>query len=50
MPCSPLRVWTALQRASAGDSTPRDVSTTDDNAIPSHNAQLGDGDTEGGQA
>ncbi|MGI8701608.1 MAG: xanthine dehydrogenase family protein molybdopterin-binding subunit [Nocardioidaceae bacterium] len=42
MPCSPLRVWTAIQRASAGDGTPRDVSTAD-NAIPSHNAQLGDG-------
>ncbi len=47
MPCSPHRVWTAIQRASAGDATPRDVSF-EDNDVPSHNAEVSDGSSHGG--
>ena len=43
MPCSPYRVWTALQQASSGDSTPTDKTFVDDDAQPSHNAQMTDG-------
>lgn len=43
MPCSPHRVWTALQTASSGADTPRDKTMVDDNADPSHNAQVSDG-------
>jgi carbon-monoxide dehydrogenase large subunit len=49
MPCTPHRVWTAIQNASAGDNTPRDVSF-EDNAVPSHNAEVSEGSSEGGQA
>ncbi|MDQ1616264.1 MAG: hypothetical protein QOJ60_2203, partial [Actinomycetota bacterium] len=37
------------QNASAGDNTPRDVSF-EDNAVPSHNAEVSEGSSEGGQA
>ncbi|MBA3311083.1 MAG: xanthine dehydrogenase family protein [Nocardioidaceae bacterium] len=43
MPCSPHRVWTALQTASSGADTPRDKTMVDDNADPSHNAQVSAG-------
>ena len=45
MPCSPHRVWTALQRASSGSSTPTGNPTVADAALPSHNAAT----SEGGQ-
>ncbi len=56
MPCSPFRVWTALQQASSGDASPTDKTYVDDDAQPSHNAQVSDGadttssDRNGGQA
>ena len=43
MPCTPHRVWTAIQNASTGDATPADNPTVDDNALPSHNAATSDG-------
>ena len=49
MPCTPHRVWSALQHASAGDATPRDVSF-EDNAVPSHNAEVSGSTSEGDQA
>jgi len=51
MPCSPFRVWTAIQKASSGDATPTDKSVVDDNALPSHNQTTDNIDpvqTEGG--
>ena len=38
MPCTPHRVWSAIQHASKGDESPTDNPTVDDNAAPSHNA------------
>ncbi|MEJ7690313.1 MAG: xanthine dehydrogenase family protein molybdopterin-binding subunit [Nocardioidaceae bacterium] len=50
MPCSPFRVWTALQHASAGEATPTDKTYVDDDAQPSHNAQVSEGaDTSASQ-
>jgi carbon-monoxide dehydrogenase large subunit len=49
MPCSPHRVWSALQNASSGASTPTVNPTVDDNALPSHNAATSGG-TDGGVA
>jgi carbon-monoxide dehydrogenase large subunit len=46
MPCSPHRVWTALQHASSGSATPTGNPTVDDAALPSHNAAT----SEGGQS
>ncbi|MBA3232395.1 MAG: molybdopterin-dependent oxidoreductase, partial [Propionibacteriales bacterium] len=47
MPCSPHRVWTAIRNASSGDDTPTGKSIVDDNADPSHNAQVSDGTDPG---
>jgi aerobic carbon-monoxide dehydrogenase large subunit len=49
MPCTPHRVWTALRDASSGEATPHDVSF-EDNAVPSHNAEVSGSSPEGGQA
>ena len=46
MPCTPHRVWTAIQHASSGAATPTGNPTVDDAALPSHNAIT----AEGGQA
>jgi aerobic carbon-monoxide dehydrogenase large subunit len=48
MPCSPHRVWSALQAAdgagsSSGASTPTEKTYGADDADPSHNAQLSEG-------
>jgi carbon-monoxide dehydrogenase large subunit len=43
MPCSPHRVWTAIQHASAGAATPTDNPTVGDAALPSHNAATSEG-------
>ena len=43
MPCTPHRVWTAIQNSSKGDATPANNPTVDDNALPSHNAATSDG-------
>jgi aerobic carbon-monoxide dehydrogenase large subunit len=48
MPCSPHRVWTAIQHASSGAGTPTGNPTVDDAALPSHNAATAEGSTEGG--
>ncbi len=50
MPCSPHRVWTALQHASSGDATPTGNPTVDDAALPSHNATTSEGSTDEGGA
>ncbi len=43
MPCSPHRVWSALQHASSGSATPTRNPTVDDAALPSHNAATSEG-------
>ncbi len=43
MPCSPHRVWTAIQHASSGAATPTGNPTVDDGALPSHNATTSEG-------
>ncbi|MGI8577449.1 MAG: xanthine dehydrogenase family protein molybdopterin-binding subunit [Nocardioidaceae bacterium] len=48
MPCSPHRVWTAIQHASAGAATPAKNPTVDENALPSHNAAVSEGTTNEG--
>ncbi len=53
MPCSPHRVWSALQHrdgdgSSSGADTPTEKTFVDDDADPSHNAQLsGEGSGSG---
>jgi carbon-monoxide dehydrogenase large subunit len=43
MPCTPHRVWTAIQQASAGAATPSVNPTVDDAGLPSHNAAVSEG-------
>ncbi len=61
MPCSPYRIWTAIQAASSGAKTPTDNPTVDEPAQPTHNAATSEAmttetsgdnaiDTEGGRA
>jgi aerobic carbon-monoxide dehydrogenase large subunit len=50
MPCTPHRVWTAIQQGTRGAATPREESVTDDSAVPSHNAQLDGLSAEGEQS
>ncbi len=51
MPCSPHRVWSAIQQATSGDPTPADNPTVDDKELPSHNAATSEGtDNTGGVA
>jgi carbon-monoxide dehydrogenase large subunit len=46
MPCTPQRVWSAIQSASSGDQTPAQNPYGDD-ALPSHNAAASE-EAEGG--
>ncbi|MGI8433652.1 MAG: xanthine dehydrogenase family protein molybdopterin-binding subunit [Nocardioidaceae bacterium] len=52
MPCTPHRVWTAIQNSSAGDRTPAESQNVEDNALPSHNVTVSEGpaDSTGGFA
>ncbi|MEJ7708098.1 MAG: xanthine dehydrogenase family protein molybdopterin-binding subunit [Nocardioidaceae bacterium] len=57
MPCTPHRVWSAVQSAqrgessSSGQATPATSQNVDDDALPSHNATLSaDSDDSGGAA
>ncbi len=50
MPCSPHRIWTALQTASSGADTPRTKTMVDDDVNPSHNAQVSGTDAGDGSA
>ncbi|MBA2559395.1 MAG: xanthine dehydrogenase family protein molybdopterin-binding subunit [Propionibacteriales bacterium] len=42
MPCTPHRVWSAIQNASTGAATPTDNPTVGDTSLPSHNAATSD--------
>ncbi len=45
MPCTPHRVWSAIQHSSAGAATPADNPAGDDAGLPSHNAAVSEGST-----
>ncbi len=48
MPCTPHRVWSAIQSRSSGEETPAQSQNVADSGLPSHNVTVSEGPADGG--